>query len=594
MTPEKPIQCAHCGHENEPSARFCQQCGQALSPRHSTAPHRSTRPFAAAVDDDTLTFAAPDWTSNTRPLLSASVAFSPLPEGAILQNGRYVVIELLKRNEKLNIYLTEDIAPARICPVCETALYDAQERLCAQCGADLTRADTRHHRRQISESNDGREFASEAQLLKMHFEHPGLLLPQEYFIEAPYGPPRHYLVELEQMPPLVDTLPIPQKLERVLAWGTSLARSMHYLHQRQVALREIGLKNITTQKDEAQWVHLRAATVIPPANRPDAEQYFAEDVQNLATLLVYLATGHQARHSRLPEPVDTTFSNALSNPPHYNARQLAEALEYARQTLNRSENVTFAIGHRTDVGQTRSLNEDSLLALHFAPEPEHRDIAIGLFVVADGMGGHTAGDVASQLIVQTIERQAKDHLHTPSKRQNGLNDPRQWLASMVMAANQSVYEQRRSAGSDMGSTLVAALVINDQAIIANVGDSRAYLLTETDILQLTTDHSLVERLIAAGQITPAEAIDHPQKNVIYRVIGDKPQTQVDLFPQRLANGQALLLCSDGLNGFIPDETIWRTWREAPTPQAACDRLVDLANQAGGKDNITVIIVRATY
>ncbi len=593
MTPEKPAICAHCGHENEAVARFCQQCGQALLPLHSTAPLNATRQSKPA-DHDTLTFGAPDWTSKTRPLPGASIAFSPLPEGAILQNGRYVIIELLRRNEKLNVYLTEDIAPARICPVCATALDNAEERFCPQCGADLSGAEPRQHRHRISESKDGREFTSEAQLLKMHLEHPGLLLPQEYFIEAPYGPPRHYLVEPEQAPPLVDTLAIPQKLERVLAWGISLAQSMHYLHQRQVTLRDIGLKNIVTQENEAQWVHLRAATVIPPAERSDAARYFAEDVQNLATLLVYLATGHQARRSRLPESVDAIFSKALTDPPQYNARQLAEALDYARQMLNPPENVTFAIGHCTDVGRTRSLNEDSLLTMHFAPEAESEGITSGLFAVADGMGGHTAGDVASQLIVQTIKRQANEDLHTLEKRENALNDPRHWLESAVAAANQSVYEQRRIADTDMGSTLVAALLVNNQATIANVGDSRAYLLTETDIIQITTDHSLVERLVAAGQITSEEAIDHPQKNVIYRVIGDKPQTQVDLFQQHLANNQALLLCSDGLNGFVPDETIWRTWREAPTPQAACERLVDLANQAGGKDNITVVIVQTTY
>ena len=136
-----------------------------------------------------------------------------------------------------------------------------------------------------------------------------------------------------------------------------------------------------------------------------------------------------------------------------------------------------------------------------------------------------------------------------------------------------------------------ALVVGDMATIANVGDSRAYLLTQNKITQITTDHSLVERLVATGQITRDEANHHPQRNVIYRVIGDKPHTEIDLFRQLLHIGEALLLCSDGLSGMVPDEQIWQIWRTSTSPQEACDRLVEVANQAGGVDNITVVVVQ---
>jgi len=537
---------------------------------------------------------APNRTSDTQPLPGASLAFAPLPEGAIFQNGRYVAVELLTSNEKLNVYLATDAVPARVCPVCEAAGYDAQERFCAKCGADLAHVEARRYRHRISESVDGRAFATEAQLLKMHLEHPGLLLPQEHFIEAPYGPPRHYLVEPEQVPPLAATLQIPQELEQVLAWGISLAQALHHLHQHHVTLRDVGLKNIAITGDEAQWTRIRAAAVIPPADRPDAGRYFAQDVQGLATLLIYLATGHQAHRAQLPEQVDVMFSKALADPPQYNASQFVEALKYVRQALQPPQDVTLAVGHRTDVGQIRSLNEDSLLAMRFAPDNAPAKTSIGLFAVADGMGGHTAGDVASQLTVQTVERQANESLRHLSPAENVLTDPRRWLEAMVMAANQQVYEQRRIAGTDMGATLVTALLVNNQAVIANVGDSRAYLLTQSDIIRITTDHSLVERLVATGQITAEEAANHPQRNVVYRVVGDKPEVEVDLFQRQLTAGQALLLCSDGLSGFVSEAIIWRTWREAQTPQQACDRLVDLANQAGGKDNIAVVIVQVAY
>ncbi len=182
---------------------------------------------------------------------------------------------------------------------------------------------------------------------------------------------------------------------------------------------------------------------------------------------------------------------------------------------------------------------------------------------------------------------------TPASASEALPDARQWLTAATQAANRAVYEQRRVAGTDMGTTLVMALFVGANATIANVGDSRAYLLDQDGITQITTDHSLVERLVATGQITPEEARNHPQKNVIYRVIGDKTRVEADLFERRLAPGEALLLCSDGLSGMLPDEQIWHVWRTSTSPQGACDRLVEVANQAGGEDNIAVVIVQVS-
>jgi len=237
------------------------------------------------------------------------------------------------------------------------------------------------------------------------------------------------------------------------------------------------------------------------------------------------------------------------------------------------------------------LNEDSLLTIELVPVFRSVSVPVGLFVVADGMGGHEAGDVASRLTIHTIAQMAVSEVLTPAAVGEALPEPREWLISAVQAANRLVYDQRRAAGTDMGTTLVMALFVGSMATIANVGDSRAYLLEQDGITQITTDHSLVERLIATGQITSEEAVDHPQKNVIYRVIGDKPRVETDLFEQHLAPGKALLLCSDGLSGMVPDEQIWQIWRTSTSPQEACDRLVEAANLAGGEDNITVVIVQ---
>ncbi|MEE8390807.1 MAG: Stp1/IreP family PP2C-type Ser/Thr phosphatase, partial [Anaerolineae bacterium] len=361
---------------------------------------------------------------------------------------------------------------------------------------------------------------------------------------------------------------------------------------RHVALGEIGLKQIAMPGKKAHWTHLNAATVIPPEARSTADRSFSQDVRELATVLIYLATGPQRDvHAQMPERAALVFSQALAEPIGITAAEFATALEIASQELRRPTSVTLVVGHRTDVGRERSLNEDSLLALSVSPVYQSIDTPVGLFAVADGMGGHSAGDVASRLAIQAIGQYAVRELLAPATTDEYLPNPREWVTSTTRAANQSVFNQRKSAGTDMGTTLVMALVVGDTATIANVGDSRAYLLTQNTVVQITTDHSLVERLVATGQITRAEAILHPRRNIIYRVIGDKPQTQVDTFEQRLAPGEALLLCSDGLSGMVSDEQIWFIWQTSTSPQEACDRLVEAANQAGGADNITVVIVQ---
>jgi protein phosphatase len=243
----------------------------------------------------------------------------------------------------------------------------------------------------------------------------------------------------------------------------------------------------------------------------------------------------------------------------------------------------------------RDLNEDSLLTLEL--DRVHCSISrpIGLYVVADGMGGHAAGDVASGLAINTIAEKMVTHLLMPQLAgdvDSESFDAQRWLADVIQAANLAVYRQREATGTNMGTTLVAAIVIGDTAHVANVGDSRAYFINDEGIHQITTDHSLVERLVALGQITPGEARVHPQRNVIYRTIGDKEEVEADFFVQRLNPGDSLLLCSDGLSGRVEDAEIWRLVRRCRSPQEACEQLVRAANDRGGYDNVTVIIVQA--
>ena len=556
------MKCPSCDHENREGARFCQDCGELLAEG-----------------------------SITRPLTEASVAFAPLPEGALLHDGQYEVVEVRTAADRLNVYLAEDTTPVRLCPNCQAETSDPQEEFCSSCGADLAGVESLRLRYLIRESTDEQAFAVEARLLGVNHAHPGLLLPREIFAEVPYGPLRHYLVQPEFLPPPATSLTVPQELNLVLEWGVSLAQALDHLHRHNVALDEAVLDHIAIAGKRALWAHLSAAHVVPPAAHPPAAGQFAQDVHGLTVALVYLATGEQQiAHAQLPEQVAPIFSQALAAPDTLTAADLAAELDDALQELRRPASVTFVVGYRTDVGQERALNEDSLLVLDFASVFRSINAPVGLFAVADGMGGHEAGDIASRLAIQAIARRGNSEVLPPAIAGEPLPSAGQRLTTAVSAANQSVYEQRRAAGTDMGTTLVMALVVGDVATVANVGDSRAYLLNDTEITQITTDHSLVERLVATGQITPQEAAIHPQRNIIYRVLGDRPEVEADLFERRLVPGEALLLCSDGLSGMVPDRQLWQIWRTSTSPQEACDRLVETANSAGGEDNVTVVIV----
>ncbi|MCX8067362.1 MAG: Stp1/IreP family PP2C-type Ser/Thr phosphatase [Anaerolineae bacterium] len=581
------MRCSRCGAENRPSARFCQNCGAALeassrirSSRQPTKPLLPTSSHAQTADVP------------TRPL-PAPVAFAPLPEGALLKEGQYAVSEVRAAGEQMNEYLVEETQPVRLCPQCRAEVRSPDERFCVACGADLSDAAPVLLRYRVRESAHERAFVVPALLLQAGVDHPGLFLPREVFTEAPYGPPRAYAVETEHLPVLAASLPVPQESLRVLEWGITLARALEHLHRQGITLGEMDLGRIGVEGDRAFWLSLENAQVLSAAEQSRATAYFARDLAGMAALLLYLATG-RAWDLRRPGPFPPELEvlvRVLANPGALTAGQVAAMLEERLAQMRRPAHVTLTLGCRTDVGMERTLNEDSLLALQTVMAFRSRGIPVALAAIADGMGGHEAGDVASQIVIRTLAQRVGGEILAPHAAGQPLPTPREWLSAVIQQANWTIYNQRRVAGTDMGTTLVVALMLGDAATIANIGDSRAYHLRPDGIEQITVDHSLVERLVATGQITREEAATHPQKNVIYRTLGDKPRVEADFFERRLAPGEALLLCSDGLSGMVPDEHIWHIWRTSTSPQEACDRLVEAANSAGGEDNISVIVVQ---
>ncbi|MDO4616330.1 MAG: Stp1/IreP family PP2C-type Ser/Thr phosphatase [Lachnospiraceae bacterium] len=230
----------------------------------------------------------------------------------------------------------------------------------------------------------------------------------------------------------------------------------------------------------------------------------------------------------------------------------------------------------TDIGQKRQMNQDFL----FASEEPVGNLP-NLFVVADGMGGHNAGDFASRYGVSVlVENIKKDNNFNPVKI----------IRAGIEAANREVIEQakRDSSMAGMGTTMVVAAIVGGYAYIANVGDSRLYLVSD-QLTQVTQDHSLVEEMVRLGELTPEEARNHPDKNIITRAIGTGEDVRIDFFDLKLEEGAMLLMCSDGLTNMVDDQTIYDIVKNVEHPGKA-QALVDRANANGGKDNIAVILI----
>ena len=234
---------------------------------------------------------------------------------------------------------------------------------------------------------------------------------------------------------------------------------------------------------------------------------------------------------------------------------------------------------QTDVGLKRNNNQDFVYASN-----HNVGTLAGLLIVADGMGGQAAGDLASRLCVETMVDSIQASSRTGAERV---------LSEAIRTANAAVTSRAASdpALDGMGTTLVAAVPENGSLIVANVGDSRMYLIDDDRIDQITHDHSLVEEMVRAGKLKREQARNHPKKNIITRAIGEPGDPEIDFFDVALNRGDIALLCSDGLSNMVEDEQIFRIVRNAESLPEAGRKLVDAANRAGGRDNISVVLAK---
>lgn len=237
----------------------------------------------------------------------------------------------------------------------------------------------------------------------------------------------------------------------------------------------------------------------------------------------------------------------------------------------------LSICSKTDIGRVRTLNQDTVYSCN-----SQVGSLSNLFIVADGMGGHKAGDYASAYAVNAVERIVADNKDT---------EPVRVMRDAIEKANSEIFEKSLEEDfAGMGTTLVCSTIQDNILYVANVGDSRLYVISD-EIKQITKDHSLVEEMIRAGELDREAARFHPDKNIITRAVGTDPRILIDFFEVELNKGDVILMCTDGLTNMVADDEIEGIIKECDDVKEMVAQLVDKANENGGKDNIGVVLVR---
>jgi protein phosphatase len=462
------------------------------------------------------------------------------------------------------LYLVHDDRPDRETRRCWTCGHDATPRgarTCHACGAPMS---TR--RFLVSSRWDGAALDAWQTFASRRLTHPGVRAPvdllrldDQLLSVVPYAGEG---LLIDEASPLSNqrVLYLAQRVLGVMAWLAQQGIRCGPIRREQLLVSPDGTVRVFDFDIEALYTDPVPQEDLAPVLRGTADMlraYCHVRSTPLADFLGAAALGDFTTVRELGRAVEGRFDamSALAFPP--------------------------TIGAMSDVGLARQLNEDAWGWTLVDKKTE-------LYVVADGMGGHEGGEVASNLAVAAVLRSVRDRL---GRGPVGLDGLETTLGEAFRAANQAIRAEAEVRGNDMGTTLVGMIVQGGrQAFVANVGDSRAYLFRERALHPITVDHSFVQRLVERGRLTKEEARTHPQSNVLLRTVGTDRELEVDLFRVELQAGDRVLLCSDGLWGEVEDAdmaNILSTWTD---PRVAARELVRAAHQGGGKDNVTLMVV----
>ena len=477
----------------------------------------------------------------------------------------YRVEGLVRLAEGRMFYLLNDDRPDQAFRTCFDCGYEenpSEAQSCLQCGGSMV-----DRKFLMSVRWDPTYYAPYLDLQRRGLTHPGVRWPTDVFLHdellCSVVPYQSESLLLDECAPLTD-----DELLRFAQWITGT--SAFLLHQGVRLLALTASNFLPTADTELRFYDLAVASTQEEPIAPDDQ---GEMVQQIVMLLRRFVAVDCVPFWDFIEHAE---SGAFPDVPSF-----GEALQDLFPKLS-ADRKPFPGAALTDVGLCRDLNEDNWNWSELAPD-------IHLFVVADGMGGHASGEVTSELASRTICRVAKDRIVTsPELTVEVLENI---LDEAFQAANNTVKEIAERRGNDMGTTLVALLLIEGRlALLANVGDSRGYLLREKVLHQVTRDHSLVARMVEQNRITPEEARNHPHSNILLRTVGTERNVEIDIFSVEVEEGDRVLLCSDGLWGEVDDEDIEAILNHYQDQRVISRELIRAAHHGGGKDNITLILV----
>ena len=630
------IACPNCGYENLSTSRYCRQCGAVLAaptpPAAASSPAGATVQGAAPPQATAETVGAPasgpqsaandelqaqlvtevdvvpdqpeipeESAMPTQPLVAPPepASVGELKPGTRV--GEYEIVALHEERAGQVIYRAQ--APADVCAQCGTRAAEADARFCEECGAELLPRDVLL----LERSLDGDQPAvGPARLVELPDDPLRNLLPpvtaftandRQYLVMEAEVPGFQALAELLAGQGVAPEQPAALDESDALPIATQLAQLLNYLHQNGTALGDLSLAQLLIGPQ--QRLRLRDASNLRPLTEPlrqaDLQQFMhtLEDLTRTPRETRKLSTETLDGAQQLPKSLEDVLAlgrmGALAD-----AESWLTALQGIAAEKRAARGLTTQVGAATDVGVQREIDEDAFMTQELRIAIAGTFVNAGIYVVADGMGGHAAGEVASTLAVQAAANGiAQQLVALASTAEQGVDDEqlKALVSTAVEQANLAVFQEGQRRANDMGTTITLALVVGDRCIVGNVGDSRTYLFRGGKLQRISKDHSLVMRLVDVGQITEDEIYSHPHRSAILRSLGEKPKVETDLFPLRLEPSDALFLCSDGQWEMVRDPRMTEVITTVDDPQAACDQLIDEANANGGEDNITAVLVR---
>ncbi len=496
-------------------------------------------------------------------LLSARGRVAPIPDGTVLRD-RYRVECFLRGSDVRNQYVVswrDEAADGQLCYECGYQFNASDASACQQCASPLG------ERRFFLSERWRTSFQPYFEVMELGLFHPGLARVYDVFEEGQ---------RLFTISELVDDLFLvsrssPLDVRQIVRMGLEGCRLLEYLHQNGIALSAISGEHLV-EHDQGLLLHDPEIAVVYPGEVPKTQR-----LQDLRDFGKVLRTFVPHDRPELSAIFDRACDGRYEHPAH-----LGEALDdFARRATPPPSIVQAAA--MSDVGMYRTLNEDN-----WGWEQLTDDASI--FVVADGMGGHDGGEIASELAVKVVLEGARRRLYETADRSE------ETLAAILGQAfgeaNNTVKVYAEKHRSDMGTTLSGILIREqDSSVVANVGDTRTYLIRGEEMVQLTEDHSLVANLVTMGKITKDAARHHPHSNILIRTVGKEWDVEVDLFHCEIRPGDLFLICSDGLWGELGEQEVLELVKAHSDLRVACQELVRRANEHGGHDNITVMLVR---